>query len=260
MPQKLLSLSAKLWFLVAAIGQLAFVFFIVAYYGSRTLQGNFAAWNDKPVITGYVPGDRLGNSMFALHVLLGGVITLAGLLQLLPGIRQKIPKLHRWNGRAFIVLAIFMALGGVWMGLVRGASLSTVSTLSGVLGASLILLFCGMALFYARQRQFVLHKRWALRAFLAVSGVWFFRVGLMAWIIINQAPRGMNNTLSGPADIAIGFGSYLIPLACLELYFAAQKSSSPRFVHFSSLVILLMTALMAVGIVGTVLMMWWPYI
>ncbi|HEY6528970.1 MAG TPA: hypothetical protein VIZ65_09775 [Cellvibrionaceae bacterium] len=94
MPQKLLSLSAKLWFLVAATGQLAFVFFIVAYYGSRTLQGNFAAWNDKPVITGYVPGDRLGNSLFALHVLLGGVITLAGLLQLLPSIRQKIPRLH----------------------------------------------------------------------------------------------------------------------------------------------------------------------
>ena len=260
MSQKLLNLSAKLWCTTAAAGQLAFIAFIVTYYGIKIVAGNFAAWNDKPLIMGYVAGDTHGNLMFALHVLLGAVITLAGLIQLIPKIRQKWPKLHHWNGRIFILLAVFLALGGLWMIGVRGATLSTISSFFGVLGALLILLCCAKALHHARRRQIGLHRRWALRAFLVVNGVWFFRVGIMAWILINQAPRGMNQTLSGPADIAIAFGSYLLPLACLELYFRAQSSTSIKFKVMSSSIIFLMTAIMALGIFGTVFIMWLPYL
>lgn len=260
MSHKLLNLSSRIWFFVTATGQLAFVIFIATYYGSRTLGGDWAAWNDKPLITGFVPGDSLGNLLFALHVLLGGVITLAGLLQLVPRIRQLAPQFHRWNGRLFLVLAIFLALDGVWKILVRGSTLSTASTLSGLVGAPLILLCCAAAFYFAHRGHVVMHRRWALRAFLVVSGVWFFRVGIMAWIIINQAPRGMNDTLSGPADVALAFGSYLIPLACLELYFWAQNSDARRRKYFAAAIILLMSLLMAVGIAGAVFMMWWPYI
>ena len=68
------------------------------------LRGDFAAWNNKPVITGFVPGDTLGNLLFAVHVLLGGVITLVGLLQVVTYTRQLAPGLHRWNGRLFLAL------------------------------------------------------------------------------------------------------------------------------------------------------------
>lgn len=260
MSQKLLTLSSRIWFVVTAVGQLAFVLFIFIYYGSRTLGGNWAAWNNKPVITGFVPGDTLGNLLFALHVLLAGVITLAGLVQLIPNIRQTMPWLHRWNGRLFLILAVFLALDGVWKILLRGSTLSMASSISGLIGAALILLCCGRAFYFARRRQLVQHRRWALRAFLVVSGVWFFRVGIMAWIIINQGPRGMNATLSGPADVALGYGSFFIPLACLELYFWAQTSAAAGVKYVASGIILLMTLLMAVGIVGTVTMLWWPYL
>ncbi len=40
-----LKATAGFWFLVAAIGQWAFLYYIVAFYGPSTLQGNFEAWS-----------------------------------------------------------------------------------------------------------------------------------------------------------------------------------------------------------------------
>ena len=68
----------------------------------------------------------------------------------------------------------------------------------------------------------------------------------------------MNNTLSGPADIALSFGCYLIPSFGLELYYAAQRSSSNLFRTGAFAVLVLLTAFMAVGIAGTMLLMWPP--
>lgn len=263
MATRFLNHSARFWFVVAAVGQLAFVGFILGFYGLRTFKGDWPAWNQKPLIMGYVQGDGLGNLMFALHVLLAAVVILGGLTQLLPMIRRYRPAVHRWNGRVFIVIAMFLALGGLWMTWLRGARLSNTSLLPELivsLNALIILLCCSLAIYYARQRLFDLHRRWALRAFLAVAGVWFFRVAIMAWIIINQGPRGMNDTLSGPADIALAFCSYIIPLVLLELYFAAQGSQSTRFKIVTALIIVLLTLLMGLGIGGTIFLMWLPYL
>jgi hypothetical protein len=84
-----------IWYSVAAIGQVAFVAFIVTHYGRKTLSGDYPGWNDKPIIKGYVEGDTAGNIMFAVHVLLAAVMTLGGLMQLVPQIRKYVPALHR---------------------------------------------------------------------------------------------------------------------------------------------------------------------
>jgi hypothetical protein len=76
--------SSRLWFVVAAVGQTAFIGFILAFYGVRTATGNFAGWNDKPLIDGYIKGDDAGNAVFAAHVLLASVVTLGGLMQMIP--------------------------------------------------------------------------------------------------------------------------------------------------------------------------------
>jgi hypothetical protein len=84
--------SSRLWFVVAAVGQAAFIGFILAFYGVRTATGNFAGWNDKPLIDGYIKGDRTtGNFVFAAHVLLASVVTLAGLMQLIPATAPQRP-------------------------------------------------------------------------------------------------------------------------------------------------------------------------
>ncbi len=251
--------SGICWFLVAATGQVAFIWMIIAHYGRKTLASDFAGWNDKPIIKGYVPGDDAGNLMFGVHVLLAAVVTLGGLLQLIPAIRQRLPILHRWNGRLFIVIACVMALGGLWMTWVRPAFLSQISALAITLNAGLILLFVTQAFRMARARRFDDHRRWAMRAFLAVNGVWFLRLAVMAWVLMSGGGLGMNNSFSGPADIALQFGAYLLPVAILEIYFRAQDSRSAAAKRWTAGLIFLATALTAVGVAGAVAFMWGPY-
>jgi len=249
-----------IWYLVAAVGQLGFLYFILAFFGVRTFSGNLAGWNEKPLIDGYIAGDTVGNLMFAVHAIGAAAITLGGLLQLVPMIRQRYPSFHRWTGRVFIALAWVMAIGGLWMVWIRGTYLSVASAVAISLNAVLILAFTALALRAARAGRIAEHRRWALRGFMMVSGVWFLRVGIMAWIILNRGPVGMTNSLSGPADIALVFASVLVPLAVLEIYLAAQRSRKPSHKLAVSALVLAMTTLMAIGVFGTIRFMWGPYI
>lgn len=257
---KLLRWTGVAWFAVAAIGQLAFVSFILAFYGVRTATGDFAAWNDKPLIDGYVAGDGPGNLVFAAHVLLASAVTLMGLMQLLPVLRRSQPALHRWTGRMFLIAASIMALSGVWLSVVRGTYLSVVSAAAILGNALLILIFAGLAWRHAVQRRFDRHRIWAMRTFMVVSGVWFLRVGLMGWVVINQGRVGMRDDLSGPADIVMVFGSYLIPLALLELYFAASRRVDPALKLLAAAAVFAATGYTAAGVFGTIAFMWWPHL
>ena len=257
---KALRWAGILWFVVAAIGQAAFVGFILAFYGTRTVAGNYAGWNDKPLIDGYISGDQTGNFVFAAHVLLASLVTLAGLMQLVPAIRRAFPALHRWSGRTFLVVAGFMALSGFWLTLVRGTSLSDVSSAAIVIDGLLILIFGALAWRHAVKRRFEQHRVWAMRTFMAVSGVWFLRIGIMGWVLVNQGPVGMSGTLSGPADIVLVFGSYLIPLGLLELYFRAGRSAHAAPKLLTAALVLFAAAFTAIGVFGTIALMWGPYL
>ena len=252
--------AGVVWFLVAAFGQAAFIGFILAFYGTRTAAGDFAGWNDKPLIDGYIEGDPAGNFVFAAHVLLASVVTFAGLMQLLPPLRRRFPAWHRWTGRTFLVVAAFMALSGFWLTLVRGTSLSAVSSVAIIIDGLLILVFAGLAWRHALKRRFEHHRIWAMRTFMAVSGVWFLRVGLMGWVVVNGGPVGMTRDLSGPADIILTFGSYLIPLAVLELYLRAGRGANAALKFAAAVVVLAAAVFTAVGVFGTIAFMWGPYL
>lgn len=252
--------AGVLWFAVAAVGQTAFIAFILAFYGVRTATGNFAGWNDKPLIDGYIKGDGAGNIVFAAHVLLASVVTLGGLMQMVPVLRRRWPKLHRWTGRTFLVIAVFMALSGVWLSVVRGTYLSMVSAVAILIDGLLILIFAALAWRHAVKRRFEQHRRWAMRTFMVVSGVWFLRVGIMGWIVLNQGPVGMTKDMSGPADVVLTFGSYLIPLALLELHGAAERSASGVHKILVAALIAVAAAFTAIGVFGTIAFMWLPYV
>ena len=246
------------WFAVAVVGQAIFIAYILAYYGPRTASGNYAAWNDREIIMGYVEGDLFGNLMFAAHVFLAAVMTFGGVLQLIPALRRRVPAVHRWNGRLFLVTALILAVGGIWMGTVRGASLSWQSQLIVGINGLLIIVFAGLTLRHAVARNIAVHERWAMRLFMVANGVWFFRLTIMAWILINQGPVGMNATLSGPGDIAVALGSYVLPLVGLEMYQAAKRSRAASLKLAAAALMVVFIALTALGIGGATAFMWLP--
>ncbi|PIB94666.1 hypothetical protein CSW62_12485 [Caulobacter sp. FWC2] len=232
---------------------------IVAHYGRKTFIGDLAGWNDKPIIKGYVSGDHAGNLMFAIHVLLAAVVTLGGLLQLVPAVRRRAPALHRWTGRVFFIIAYVMALSGLWLTWERHTYLSLISAISVSANGVLILIFATLAWRTAIARDWVSHRRWAMRAFMVVNGVWFLRVAIMAWVLMSGGGLGMNRTLSGPADIGLQFGSYVIPLIVLELYFRAQQSTSPAVKYRAAGLVIGMAVITALGVAGAISFMWGAY-
>ena len=249
------------WFLVFAVGQLMFLAYIVAFYGGAALQGNLAEWN-KVLAAGHVPGDSIGNFALAMHLFLAATITFGGLLQLVPQIRTKVPAIHRWNGRIYLLTGLITSIAGLYMIWTRDGVVGDLVQHIGIsLNAILIILCSAIALRYALARKFATHRRWALRLIMLMSGVWFFRVGLFSWLIVNQGPAGFDpKTFEGPFLSFLSFAQYLLPLAALELYLRVQDrgDASGRLVMAACLSIL--TVAMGIGIFGATMGLWLPRI
>lgn len=256
---KVLTASTIFWFVVAATGQAFFAIYLALFYGGTTLRGDFEAWN--AVVPGrVVAGDTVGFLAMAAHVALAFVVTVAGPLQLIPRLRARLPALHRWTGRVYVGLGFIISLGGLY--LIWGY-LDADDTLLGsaplTLNALLIIGFAWMTLKNAMARRIDVHRRWALRLFLAMSGVWFLRVGIMIWIMA-MGTEGLGERLEGPVGTFLKFACYLLPLMTLELYFAArrQSSSAPKWAMAG--VIAALTLLMGGGIGMAALVFWLPHI
>jgi len=80
----------------------------------------------------------------------------------------------------------------------------------------------------------------------------------MAWAVLTHG-AGMTTTLSSPVDITLQFSAFLLPLAVLETYLFAQRCRSATIRRAVACLVLVMTALMAVGILGAIAFMWGPF-
>lgn len=257
--QTALRAAAVCWLGIAVLGQLLFAVYIAGFYGRATAHGRPDLW-DRVMPHGYVAGDTFFNLVLGLHLLFAAAIILGGALQLIPRLRRAAPGFHRWNGRAYLLFAAVMSIGGLAMVWIRGGVVGDLPQHLGIsLNALLILVFAGIAWRHARAGRFDLHRRWALRLFLAVSGVWFFRVGLMAWIVVNQGPVGFDpESFRGPFLSFLSFAQYALPLGVLELYFRAQRSRAPHGQLAMAAGLGALTLLMMVGIGAAFAIMWLP--
>ena len=256
-PARAMRLGATAWFAVATFGQWAFVLFIVLFFGGHALGGDLAGLNAKPHVTGYVPGDAFGNLQYIAHALLGGILTFSGTWQLLPALRRRWPRLHRWNGRLFLALSLLGALSGLSLTWIRGSRLGTGSNVSITLNGLLILAFALLAWRSALHRDFAGHRKHALRTFLLVNGVWFLRIGIML-AGLALAPLGIGIDYRGAVFVGTSFASWMLPLAMLELYLRAERShrAAPRYAMAATLGVLALATL--AGSIAAVAFMWWP--
>ncbi|GHA03236.1 membrane protein [Arenicella chitinivorans] len=261
-PSIALNLAAKFWFATVLVGQVIFSYYIVALYYTATLSNDTARFNTV-MPAGHIEGDYWGNIAVIGHVLLAAVITLGGLLQLLPVIRSKVPALHRWNGRLYVLTAVIMSLSGAFMIITRHEKVvgDLVGHVTLMLNGAIILTCAALAFRFARQRKFANHRRWALRLFVAVSGVWFFRVGMMAWLSIHGKPVGFDPlSFSGPFLTVLYLTVYIMPILFLECYFRAQTTGSAIQKLATATTIVMLCLIMMLGIFGATMGMWLPRI
>jgi uncharacterized membrane protein len=253
-----LKVAVRLWSAVVLLGQLMFAVTVAAFYGSAVLRGHLESWN-KHLKHGYVPGDRMGNTVVAIHLASAVVIILAGLLQLIPQIRQRAPWLHRWNGRLYIVTAFAISIAGLYMMWVHGGAGDLSQYIGNSLLAVLIMLCAVMASRSAIVRDFKTHRRWALRLYLVVSASLFIRAGVFLSFLLNGGPFGFDpTTFTGPFLSFIAFAQYLVPLAVLEIYMHTTDGAGAfgRFAMAGVLIVL--TVALAVGTFAITLGTWLP--
>ncbi|MBP6011649.1 MAG: DUF2306 domain-containing protein [Alphaproteobacteria bacterium] len=256
---KALRASGAFWFVVAAAGQFAFAGYVVAFYGRSALEGQYERWNDV-LVGGWVAGGLFGNVVLAAHLFLAVIITVGGPVQLIPQIRARALPLHRWNGRLYVLTAFLISLAGlyaVWTrGTAGGVNLGAGISLNGLL----IMYFAAMTLRHALARNIGVHRRWALRLFIAVNGVWFFRVALMLWILLNHGPAGFGENFDGPFPTILSFACYLVPLGILEIYLRSQDRGDAVDRLAMALALIALTLAMGVGIAMAIMGMWLPRI
>jgi hypothetical protein len=251
-PDSLLQVSGAFWFTVALTGPWLFAYYIAVFYGSRSIAGDWKGWSDR-MIKGFIEGDGFGNATVFMHIVLAFVVTVAGPLQFIPAVRRRAPAFHRWNGRAYAVTGVLISLGALYMVWTRGALDGRIGGFNSIgisINAALIITFAALSVQAAMARRMDSHRRWALRLFLSMSGVWFMRVGYGLWSFLHQGgrPPGVNGQLNGWFDSALPFLVVLIPLTALEIYLRARDSSSPTFKVAAAVFVCVLTVLMACGI------------
>lgn len=246
-PDRILNRTAAAWLALALIGQWAFFGYIAAFYGPNLATGNYQAWAALSQLgaTAYVAGDNTGNVVFGLHALAAGIIALGGAVQLIPQVRSRFPVFHRWNGRVYLLTVAGLALSGFWLIWVRQSGPVTTTQLWTSLDGLLILGFGVQAWRKAVARDFVSHRRWALRLYLVSNGQWFLRVGLFAYMV-GAALLGVKAE-PGPFLRFWAAGCLLLPLALLELYFWARARSGGWVGRLTVGAIAISGAVMVVG-------------
>lgn len=243
---------------IVLAGQVVFAVYVAALYGGAVLTGDMTRWN-QVTPRAWLPGGTAGNLMFGSHVFLTVVVIFGGIVQLVPPLRRRAPALHRWNGRVYILAAGVLALGGVAIILTRGTVGGVWQQVGTGVNAAFILVCATFAWRHARARRIESHRRWALRLFLCVSGVFFFRIGLMAWLLAFGAPVGFDpKTFSGPFLTALAFAQFLLPLLVLELVLLAGKSPRASLRHATTALLVGLSIALTAGIFAAAVGMWLP--
>jgi uncharacterized membrane protein len=251
-----LNAAIRSWFVVAFLGQLIFAFALASFYGLTAARGDFHRWQ---ITGGWKPGDSAGNLSIAVHLATAVIVMVSGCLQFIPRLRMRHPRFHRWNGRLYMTAGVVLSIAGVYMTWFRSHVGDLPQHLGSTLDAVLIWLFAAISLRYAIRREIAAHRRWALRFFVVLSASYFIRLMFFLVLAVAGGPIGIDpTTFTGWLPTTLTFTQYLLPLAVLELYLHAQRSSGAARRFVAAGVLFVMTLATAVGIFVVAAADWVP--
>jgi hypothetical protein len=252
--------AVRTWFAVFFLGQLIFAAYIFLRYGGSIILGHLERWN-KLAPNLYIRGSPMRSALFGFHSVVAGLVTLLGPLQVIPVVRQFAPRFHRVSGRVYIFLGCGMALDGIVLVWRHGAIGGRLD--HGIVSINaLIILACALSTIRtARKRDIPAHNRWAVHLLLAMSGVWLFRVFLMLWLTVCRGPVGFDpESFTGPFLTTLGLAVYILPQVVVWGYFKARKTQSAIMKLQFSLLLILLSIGMGIGIFAATMRMWLPRI
>lgn len=258
--QSWLTNGIKSWVLFILAGQWMFALYITVQFASPLVAGTLNESQFSHMIEGYVNGDTFNNKVLLLHIIPVIIISLSATFQLFPAVRKHFPGFHRWNGRVFLTIGIIGALTGLYLTWGRGTRLSDIGAIGITVSGILVPVFAVLVWRFAVKRDFAQHRRFAVHAFIVINAVWTLRLYLMAWYLLTRGGYGNNATMDGPADLAISFACYLLPMAVAEMAFLAEKKRRANWTLSAAILVSVASLITLVGVGAATMMMWIPRI
>lgn len=200
---------------------LIFGLFIIAYYASPLVGGDLARWN-RVLPELYVEGRPTATLGIGLHFAAGGVILMLGSIQLLSSVRARLPRLHRWVGRIYIVACLVTAIGGLTFIFTSGTIGGPVMNVGfGLYGA--LMFACAVQTYRtARARAWEAHNLWAWRLYALAIGSWLYRMDYGFWLALTDGV-GHTSVFRGWFDAVMSFFFYLPNLLVVEILFRTRE-------------------------------------
>ena len=195
--------------------------YIISFFGGAALRGEAARWNES-LANLYDPAAPLATLAMGAHFATGGVLLLLGPLQLIGALRRRLPVLHRWLGRLYVLCAGVAGLGGLGFILARGTIGGEVMSTGFALYGALMAAIATLTYAAARGGRTEAHRAWAIRLFALTVGSWLYRMEYGLWFL-TMGKAGHASDFHGPFDAVMAFAFYLPNLAVAELFIRARR-------------------------------------
>lgn len=231
--------------------------YILAFYAGSAFNGSADLWNE--ILPGLhdaaAPAATAG---IAVHFVAGGILLMLGPVQLLGSVRRRIPRLHRWTGRLYVLAAMFAGLGGLAFIGLKGTIGGAVMNVGFALYGALVTLAAFQTFAHARGRRFEQHRAWAIRLFALTVGSWLYRMEYGLWFLA-VGELGHTDRFTGWFDAVMVFFFYFPNLAVAELCIRSRERSLRGAGAVSAVAVLLAaTAFVAVATVFFTTRVWGP--
>ncbi|OED00717.1 DUF2306 domain-containing protein [Rhizobium sp. YK2] len=179
------SWSAGLLVSVSWLSGVIFAAYIVVFFGGTVISGDAYRWNETlPGL--YDPSARLSTSAIGAHFVAGSILVLLGPLQLIDRLRRRVPGLHRWLGRLYVVSAAVAGVGGLVFIVGQGTVGGTLMDVGFGLYGTLMVVTATMSYLHARSRRYHSHRAWAIRLFALTIDSWLYRIEYGAWFLMSR--------------------------------------------------------------------------
>jgi len=233
--------------------------YILAFYAGAVADRDLPSWN--AVLPRLYERDTPTASVaIGLHFAAGGLILVLGCVQLVTPLRQRHPSVHRSLGRVYVTASLLAGLGGLGFIAAKGTVGGPVMDVGFGLYGLLMVAAAIQTYRYARARELVRHRAWALRLFALAFGSWLYRMDYGFWLLLTGG-IGHTDDFHGPFDQFMSFFFYLPNLLVVEAYLNGRHRPGSRPARWGAVAALsVATAFLLLGTYFFTVELWGPAI